>query len=567
MYLFIHFLRLNIDLCTDSIGDIRIYRYRFWSIYPAHAIHSETIFFHHCAHFARHIFKLTYTENLESIRFHALFPEIVPSDDIFAFEKAVEAAIKVEQVRLACRYPSEKFGMDCYGELVKLLKRDIPVVNGFLDDAEVQLSNGELRIKIVHGGRDILDRFYFCQNFSRMIYNQFGVRVKVVLDGESSVSEEQFDEMIERIEADILNNFKVLGVQAYPLSGVERLRIMYETFNPEQTAPFTFQYDQILKTHIIPEIGTIKIAKVKPIHLNKMYRDLSEHRKDERPGGYPSSTIHRIHGVLSSVMSYAVKCGVIDNNPCQKATLPKEKAATLTEENYFTEKQAATFISYLNEPFTVTRRPKNRKEYTEIHTVPEQQKIFLTMALLTGCRRSELIALQWPDIDFDRKELHIRKATTIADHKLITEDPKTRKSYRKISLSDHLVDALREYRTHQLEKRLQIGSKWYDGDFVFTTWDGHQMRPETPYAAFKTILQRYNATHEEQLPDITLHGLRHTSATLLIAENTDIKTVASRLGHSRVGTTLDIYSHALESKDRAAADTLSSLIFHDGKSQ
>jgi len=149
------------------------------------------------------IFKLTYTENLESIRFHALFPEIVPSDDIFAFEKAVEAAIKVEQVRLACRYPSEKFGMDCYGELVKLLKRDIPVVNGFLDDAEVQLSNGELRIKIVHGGRDILDRFYFCQNFSRMIYNQFGVRVKVVLDGESSVSEEQFDEMIERIEADM----------------------------------------------------------------------------------------------------------------------------------------------------------------------------------------------------------------------------------------------------------------------------------------------------------------------------------------------------------------------------
>ena len=137
------------------------------------------------------IFKLTYTENLESIRFHALFPQLVPSDDIFAFEKAVEAAIKVEQVRLACRYPSEKFGMDCYGELIKLLKRDIPVVNGFLDDAEVQLSNGELRIKIVHGGREILEKYYFCQNFSRMIYNQFGVRIKVVLDGESSVSEEQ----------------------------------------------------------------------------------------------------------------------------------------------------------------------------------------------------------------------------------------------------------------------------------------------------------------------------------------------------------------------------------------
>jgi len=149
------------------------------------------------------IFKLTYTENLESIRFHARFDEVVPSDDIFAFEKAVEAAIKVEQVRLACRYPSGKFGMDCYGELIKLLKRDIPVVNGFLDDADVSLGNGELRIRIVHGGRDILDKFNFCTGFSRMIYNQFGERVKVVLDGDTSVSAEQYDEMIERLEADL----------------------------------------------------------------------------------------------------------------------------------------------------------------------------------------------------------------------------------------------------------------------------------------------------------------------------------------------------------------------------
>ncbi|MBQ6034349.1 MAG: PHP domain-containing protein, partial [Ruminococcus sp.] len=149
------------------------------------------------------IFKLTYSENLESIRFHAHFDEVVPSDDVFAFEKAVETAIKVEQVRLACRYPSEKFGMDCYGELIKLLKRDIPVVNGFLDDADVSLGNGELRIRIVHGGRDILDKFNFCTGFSRMIYNQFGVRVKVVLDGDTSVSVEQYDEMIERLEADM----------------------------------------------------------------------------------------------------------------------------------------------------------------------------------------------------------------------------------------------------------------------------------------------------------------------------------------------------------------------------
>ena len=149
------------------------------------------------------IFKLTYTENLENIRFHALFDRLVPGEDIFAFEKAVEAAVKVEKVRLACRYPSELFGMDCYPELIKLLKRDIPVVNGFLDDAEVGLDNETLRIRIVHGGIEILERYDFCRCFSRMIYNQFGVRIKVILDGENAVSREQFDEMIERIEADM----------------------------------------------------------------------------------------------------------------------------------------------------------------------------------------------------------------------------------------------------------------------------------------------------------------------------------------------------------------------------
>ena len=149
------------------------------------------------------IFKLTYTEDLHSIRFHARFDGIVPADDIFAFEKAVEAAVKVDQARLECRYPEDRFGMDCYGELLKLIKRDIPVVNGFLDDADVQLGSGELRIRIVHGGRDILDKFGFCLRFGRMIYNQFGVRIKVVLEGDSSVSREQYDEMMERIEADL----------------------------------------------------------------------------------------------------------------------------------------------------------------------------------------------------------------------------------------------------------------------------------------------------------------------------------------------------------------------------
>ena len=324
-------------------------------------------------------------------------------------------------------------------------------------------------------------------------------------------------------------------------------------------------YDQILNDHVIPEIGRIRLTEISPLHLNKLYRKLSETRKDGKKGGYPAGTIKRVHGVIGSIMAFAYKSGVIDSNPCSRATLPKDSKKELTEENYFDETQAAAFVAYLGEPFTVERHPKNRKAYTEICTVPEKIQIFLTMAVLTGCRRSELIALQWSDIDFEKKELTISKATTIAQHQLITDDPKTTKSHRKLSLSDPMIEALREYRTHQLQERLRIGSKWHDNNYVFTTWDGGQMRPETPYSAFKRILKRYNDTHDDQLPDITLHGLRHTSASLLIAENVDLKTVSSRLGHSRIATTLDVYSHAIRSKDKAAADTLSDLIYKNTK--
>ena len=149
------------------------------------------------------IYRLTYSEKLDNITFYANYDRLVPSDDIFAFEKAAEAALRVDIIRLACRYPSEIFGMDCYGELIKLIKRDVSVVNGFLDDAEVTLSDGRLNIRIVHGGREILDRYDFCGRFARMIYNQFGTRIAVTLDGDAAVSADEYDHMIEQMEAEM----------------------------------------------------------------------------------------------------------------------------------------------------------------------------------------------------------------------------------------------------------------------------------------------------------------------------------------------------------------------------
>lgn len=322
-------------------------------------------------------------------------------------------------------------------------------------------------------------------------------------------------------------------------------------------------YMDLLRVHVLPEIGSQRVARIKTGHLNNLYDKLYHERKDGIQGGYGASTIKRVHGVVSSVFRFAVKSGIIESSPCDNAILPREEIESPSEEiKSFTVEQTGKFLDYITQPYAVTRHPRNRKEYTQICSVPEQMQIFLKMALLCGCRRSELIALEWSDIDFDKKELSITKATVIVKGALITKTTKTKGSNRKISLPSILISDLRQYRQHQREYRLKIGSQWLGDNYIFIQWDGTQMRPETPYKAFKRLLERYNETYPNNtLPNITLHDLRHTNATLLISENTDIRTVSQRLGHSRTSTTLDIYSHALESKDRAAADTIAGLFY------
>lgn len=149
------------------------------------------------------IFRLTYSDKLDHITFYANYEKLVPSEDIFLFEKTVEEVFQVEKMRLSCRYPSEIFGMDCYHELLKLLKRDVSVVNGFLDDADVRMSEGRIDISIVHGGLDILNKFDFCGRFSRLIYNQFGLKTEITLTGDSSVSDEEYDKLVETREAEM----------------------------------------------------------------------------------------------------------------------------------------------------------------------------------------------------------------------------------------------------------------------------------------------------------------------------------------------------------------------------
>lgn len=177
-------------------------------------------------------------------------------------------------------------------------------------------------------------------------------------------------------------------------------------------------------------------------------------------------------------------------------------------------------------------------------------------------RKGELLALEWSDIDFDADTISITKAVSVVNGKQITKAPKTKTSRRTVSIPHFLTQRLRELRRERLKYRLSVGDYWQGAEWVFVQDNGKQMSYSTPYSAFHDTIIRYNETKkpDDQLPLIPFHGLRHTSATLLIASKQDVRTVSSRLGHAQASTTMNIYAHALKETDRKASNALESML-------
>lgn len=331
-------------------------------------------------------------------------------------------------------------------------------------------------------------------------------------------------------------------------------------------------YKHLLRLHIYPAIGHLKLSRIQPIQLNKLYNTLSTERKDGKSGGYAPKTIKHIHTIISSIYSAAVKWNICTDNPCERADPPKLTAAR-DKVKYFTLEQTQIFLKLLDQDYSTTYKAHDRvddtgktyhvSDYSETRRIPTQFKLFFLLALFCGCRRGELIALTWEDIDFNTGALNISKSTTLVDGKPVTKTPKTKTSVRIVSVPASVLTLAKAYRKEQLQYRMVLGSRWEGDNYIFIQWNGRQMYPDTPYNTFKKIIRRYNETCTDEsmkLPEIPLHGLRHTSATLLISQNVDVKTVSGRLGHAQTSTTMDIYAHSLRKMDEAAADTLDNLL-------
>lgn len=325
-------------------------------------------------------------------------------------------------------------------------------------------------------------------------------------------------------------------------------------------------YDKI-KRYAYPAFKTKKIASVTTSDIDAIIAAMKKR-------GLAASTIKRNLVPVSSVFSYAKKKKIIAENPFADADMPKIKASQDQEDaiHFFTVEQAKSFLDYLSQPYTSTVKGHTRTDdtglqysvadYTETRYTQYQFRVFFDLAIRCGFRRGELIGLQWRDIDFEKRSISIHRAVAKVKGGQVIKAPKTAQSARTIGVRPETMDLLKEWKKRQQEICMQIGSQWkgyrgaqYDLNHVFIQTDsGEMMYIDTPTQKFKRIVKRYNAMidqkikegtakEEDKLPDIHLHDLRHTFATLLINSGVQITDVSKAMGHSKLSTTLDIYTH------------------------
>jgi integrase len=247
-------------------------------------------------------------------------------------------------------------------------------------------------------------------------------------------------------------------------------------------------------------------------------------------GGLSAKTIRLVHGILYQSLEAAVRRRRIAYNVCRDVALPR------------VERQEMLTLSAEQAQWLLVTAKGHRLE------------ALLTLALTTGMRRGELLALQWKDIDWKGGSLQVRRSMNrYAGQGFKVSEPKTKQSRRKITLPVFVLEVLKEHRTRQLEERLQAGPAWEDHGLVFGNAYGNFLNPSHLGTDFHILLKK------AKLPMIRFHDLRHTAASLLLKMNVSPKMVQEILGHSDIGMTLGIYSHVLPGMHEEAMDRMDQL--------
>ncbi len=306
-------------------------------------------------------------------------------------------------------------------------------------------------------------------------------------------------------------------------------------------APTTHEYyKRIIRDLIAPSLGHLKLRDITPSHIQRFINELSAAPKENR-SGQPNengetltpSSIRRYLTVVQSIFKQAVKLGLIAESPAktERLTLPKAQAPKI---EIFTKQEAAQILEALeNEDL--------------------QFQALIQLAIFTGARRGELVALKFSDIDFGQRKITIERAAyKIKGQPLATKPPKDYET-RTVTINESCTELLKMLKAEKISSAQKLGSQWIEGGWVFTQWNGEMMNPMTPTKQFSKFLERNGLKHRK------FHSLRHTSATLLLYAGVNIKQVQGRLGHGDIETT-NKYLHLIEEADVEAVNKLNILL-------
>lgn len=283
------------------------------------------------------------------------------------------------------------------------------------------------------------------------------------------------------------------------------------------------RYRQLAEQQIIPHLGTLALQKLRPANVEEW------HGKLIKSGGkagraLSARTVGHAHRVLHRALERATKAEIIARNVAHAIAPPKVEAAEV-------EALDALQIGQ------VLRALERRRLYP-----------IAALALATGMRRGELLALRWSDLNLDDATVRIERSLEETKAGLKFKGPKTRHGRRTISLPSSVIEPIRAQRKQQLEMRVALGLGKPDAEtLVFSLPDGSPMSPDNLSRDWRDSVKSL------KLPQVMFHALRHTHASALIAKRLDILTISRRLGHGSPAVTLNVYGHLFEKTDEAAA--------------
>ncbi len=313
-------------------------------------------------------------------------------------------------------------------------------------------------------------------------------------------------------------------------------KIERRTFAHEKKIPFFSEVANYWLEHKRPNVRITTWEMYKG-HLKHHFSDLDRIRIDmiststvekwiikRQTEGMCIGMLRKIIVTFNQIMAYAVRHKLIDSNPVRDAERPRKKMDDVVKGN----------IAVLN--------PDQIRAFLDVIEGQKYRTLFLT-AIMTGARQGEVLGLRWSDVDFDKKQIHIRR--TYNHERFFT--PKTKGSIRSIDLSPMMILEL---------KKWKLASAGNHDTLVFPSEVGSPIAPQN-------LTRRYfkPALKVAGLPEIRFHDLRHTYASLLIEQGENIKYISSQLGHSSTTITLDVYSHLIKTENQDAACRLEKTIF------